>query len=86
MLEVHYFAAARDAAGVAREEVAPQDSLGALVDELLRTHPGSTEAGTPMREVLRRCTFLLDGARAESPSAPLGGVRRVDVLPPFAGG
>ncbi|MDO5032556.1 MoaD/ThiS family protein [Corynebacterium sp.] len=85
MLEIHYFAAARQAAGVAQESVEAQATLGELLDALVETHPGTTEAGMSFAEVLERCTFLVDGAHAKR-AATLAGATRVDVLPPFAGG
>ncbi len=39
-----------------------------------------------LKEVLGRCSFLIDGAGNTAMDSPLVGVTRVDVLPPFAGG
>lgn len=88
MLEVHYFAAARAAAGCASETVESPATLGALVDALSTTHTGTTDAGMSFAEVAQRCTFLVDGLGAgrNLGAVPLDGVKRVDVLPPFAGG
>ena len=72
MLTVHYFAAARAAAGV--------------VVQLGKDHTGTTAAGMSLKEVLGRCSFLIDGAGNTVMDSPLAGVTRVDVLPPFAGG
>ena len=47
---------------------------------------GTTEAGMSLKEVLGRCSFLIDGAGNTAMYSPLAGVTRVDVLPPFAGG
>ncbi|WP_408932212.1 MoaD/ThiS family protein [Corynebacterium sp. YSMAA1_1_D6] len=84
MVDVHYFAAARAAAGRA-QDTAEAATLGELLNVLRDRHTGSTEAGMSFAEVLERCTFLVDGASA-SEDAVLSGASRVDVLPPFAGG
>ena len=84
MIDVHYFAAARAAAGRA-QDTAEASTLGELLDVLRQRHTGSTEAGMSFAQVLERCTFLVDGARATE-DAVLSDASRVDVLPPFAGG
>lgn len=84
MVDVHYFAAARAAAGRA-QDTAEAATLGELLDVLRQRHTGSTEAGMSFAEVLERCTFLVDGTSATE-DAVLGRASRVDVLPPFAGG
>ena len=84
MVDIHYFAAARAAAGRA-QDTAQAATLGELLDVLRARHTGSTEAGMSFAEVLERCTFLVDGASATG-DAVLTDASRVDVLPPFAGG
>ena len=84
MVDVHYFAAARAAAGRA-QDTAEAATLGELLNVLRDRHTGSTEAGMSFAQVLERCTFLVDGASATE-DAVLSGASRVDVLPPFAGG
>lgn len=91
MLDVHYFAAARAAAGTAQEQIPTAQVptyLGELLDQLAAAHSGTTEAGVGLAEILQRCTFLVDGAAAGDNyrQVSLDGVARVDVLPPFAGG
>ncbi|MBK4149474.1 MoaD/ThiS family protein [Corynebacterium macginleyi] len=86
MLTVHYFAAARAAAGVASEQVKAPTTLGQLIDQLAKDHTGTTDAGMSMKEVLERCNFLIDGAGNTQADSPLQGATRIDVLPPFAGG
>lgn len=97
MLDVHYFAAARAAAGMKQERIDnPPATLGELLEELAVHHTGSTDAGMGLREIFARCSFLIDGANpaaqaggqkaADPESASLAGAERVDVLPPFAGG
>jgi sulfur-carrier protein len=78
MLVVRYFAGARAAAGVTEEKVEAA-SLGELI--------ATVGAGRPkLAEVLRACSFLVDGLARKDRSAPLPGSATVDVLPPFAGG
>ena len=84
MIDVHYFAAARAAAGRA-QDTAEAATLGELLNVLRDRHTGSTEAGMSFAQVLERCTFLVDGASATE-DAVLSDASRVDVLPPFAGG
>jgi len=77
---VRYWAAAKDAAGVA-EEPFEAETLG----ELIRRISGNPE----LKRVLRRSSFLVNGAPAgtRDPGTirlPEGAV--VEVLPPFAGG
>ena len=75
---IRYWAAARDAAGVA-EETLPGSSL----EELL----ASARAGRDERfgAVLAVASYLVDGVRVDR-SAPLDADAVVEVLPPFAGG
>lgn len=84
---VRYFAAARDAAGLAEEQVAlpAGATLADLIDDAARRHRGTTHSGLSLADVAGRCSFLLDGRRAD-PDTPLAGIARVDMLPPFAGG
>lgn len=84
-MRICYFAAARAATGVSEEEVGSFDTLEQLLDDAARRHTGTTEAGNSLDDILGRCTFLIDGRRAQ-PDADLRGAQRVDVLPPFAGG
>lgn len=83
-MRIHYFAAARAAAGVAEEEVGEYPTLGRLLADASLRHP-APQTGLTLGEVLTRCTFLVDGRRADL-DTPLAGASRVDVLPPFAGG
>ncbi|WP_291314755.1 MoaD/ThiS family protein [Corynebacterium sp. UBA2622] len=84
-MRIHYFAAARAAAGVSEEEVGEFATLGEVLDDATRRHPGATDAGLTFADVLERCTFLVDGRRAQR-GDPTAGAERLDVLPPFAGG
>ncbi|MFC6147133.1 MoaD/ThiS family protein [Corynebacterium nasicanis] len=85
-MEIHYFAAARAAAGCDSETITDVPAtLGELLDARATTLTGRTDAGMSFAEVLERCTFLIDG-RNSPRTASLAGASRVDVLPPFAGG
>ncbi|WP_018296775.1 MoaD/ThiS family protein [Corynebacterium lubricantis] len=85
-MEIHYFAAARASAGTATETLGGDFStLSDVLDAAIRQHAEPVEGALPLAEVLDRCTYLLDGHRAER-NAPVGGAQRIDVLPPFAGG
>lgn len=85
-MEIHYFAAARAAAGTDREQVADiPATLGELLDARAAAHTGTTDAGMTLGDVFGRCTFLIDGRNSGRTDA-LSGAARVDVLPPFAGG
>lgn len=77
-MRIHYFAAARAAAGVSAEDTSPRETLGLVLDDAAGRHPD-------LAPILARCSFLVDGKRADA-DAPLAGAQRVDVLPPFAGG
>ncbi|OFT74856.1 molybdopterin synthase sulfur carrier subunit [Corynebacterium sp. HMSC30G07] len=77
-MRIHYFAAARAAAGLAEEDVEALPTLELLLADAAARHPD-------LQPILDRCTILIDGQRA-TPDASLTGASRVDVLPPFAGG
>ncbi|UZN05091.1 MoaD/ThiS family protein [Cellulomonas sp. S1-8] len=81
-VEVRYFAAAAEAAGRDGEHVtlAPGTTVGALLDALGERH------GPALRDVAARCALLVDGVLHRDRDEPVGSPRRVDVLPPFAGG
>ncbi|GGO02704.1 MoaD/ThiS family protein [Microbispora bryophytorum] len=77
---IRYWAAAKEAAGVP-EEPFDAETLGDLLAGISRD--------PAVERVLRRCSFLVDGAPAgtRDPATidlPDGAV--VEVLPPFAGG
>lgn len=89
MVTIHYFAAARAARGQGLETLDPSETgartLGELIGYLGREHTEHRAAGMTLAEVFRRCSFLLDGRRADE-TAPLDDVERLDIMPPFAGG
>lgn len=85
-MEIHYFAAARAAAGTDRQLIdPPTGTLDDLLRELAAHHTGTTDAGMNLGDIFDRCTFLVDGHNTPR-HAPLTGAHRIDVLPPFAGG
>ena len=80
---LRYWAAAKDAAGVAEQVVAAETLAGALA------LAGSAAARARLLPVLERSSFLIDGTQvgrkaAESVQLNEGAV--IEVLPPFAGG
>ncbi|AKE90595.1 MULTISPECIES: MoaD/ThiS family protein [Rhodococcus] len=79
-IEVRYFAAAADAAGVEKETVAlaPSVDLGTLKTALIDRH------GAEMARVLSVAAFLIDSELTRDLGRAAGPT--VDVLPPFAGG
>ncbi len=76
---VRYFAAARDAAGVAQETV-DADTIQACLALIQENH------GPELQRVLKVCSLLVDGLRARDLDRQLLGDVEIDVLPPFAGG
>ena len=81
---VRYWAAAKQAVGVA-EEVLTAGTLAEMLAAVLARHPAAPALGG----VLARSSFLIDGEQAgtrppESVILCEGAV--VEVLPPFAGG
>jgi molybdopterin converting factor small subunit len=84
MVTVRYWAAAKQAAGVA-EEILTAGTLAELLTAVLARHPGAPA----LEGVLARSSFLIDGEQAGN--RPPGSVTLregavVEVLPPFAGG
>ncbi|KQY59827.1 molybdopterin synthase sulfur carrier subunit [Aeromicrobium sp. Root495] len=77
MIEVRFFAAARDAAGVSSER-RDEATVGELRSALVRDHPA-------LGAVLGHCALLVDGTRRGDDHG-LADAERADVLPPFAGG
>jgi sulfur-carrier protein len=78
---LRYWAAAKQAAGVA-EETVRADTLGAAL-------AAAAGRGAALQAVLARCSFLVDGdpVGTRPPEAvPLREAAVVEILPPFAGG
>ena len=81
---IRYWAAAKDAAGLAEESVA-----AATLAEALNAVVASRAPDKRLHDELERSSVLIDGTRASRANAedialPDGAV--VEVLPPFAGG
>jgi molybdopterin converting factor small subunit len=86
MVTIRYWAAAKDAAGVAAESFDAGTLAGVLAAALGRR---DGDRGERLRSVLSRSSFLIDGAPAgvrphEEITLPDTAV--IEVLPPFAGG
>jgi sulfur-carrier protein len=84
MVTVRYWAAAKQASGVA-EEILTAGTLAELLAAVLARHP----AAPALEGVLARSSFLIDGEQAAN--RPPGSVTLregavVEVLPPYAGG
>ncbi len=86
MVTIRYWAAAKDAAGVAAESLEAgtlADALAAALDSRGR------ERGERLRGVLARSSFLIDGQPAgvrPHQEIALAETAVIEVLPPFAGG
>jgi sulfur-carrier protein len=80
---LRYWAAAKDAAGVAEQTVTADTLAMALAQA------GESEARARLRPVLQRSSFLVNGApvgRRAAESVQLSDGAVIEVLPPFAGG
>jgi molybdopterin converting factor small subunit len=87
---LRYWAAAKQAAGVAEETISAETLAAALEVALSeRERNDAPGTSTDLRAVLARSSFLVDGApvggRAPE-SVALREAAVVEVLPPFAGG
>jgi sulfur-carrier protein len=84
---IQYWAAAKEAAGVAAESV-EADTLAEALDVILARR--ADDAGSErLRSVLAASSFLVDGApagRRGPAELVLPEAARIEVLPPFAGG
>ena len=84
MVTVRYWAAAKQAAGIAEENLAAE-TLAEVLATVLARHGEDPD----LKTVLARSSFLVDGERAGG-SGQEGAVLRegavIEVLPPFAGG
>jgi sulfur-carrier protein len=81
---IQYWAAARDAAGVAAESV-EAGTLAEALDVIVARRGGDGR----LRSVLATSSFLIDGAPASRRMASnlvLPDAARIEVLPQFAGG
>ena len=62
-MQVHFFAAARSAAGTAQLSVPlaelPSATLGALIEHLGQSLEGTTPSGLTLAQVMEQCSFLV---------------------------
>lgn len=78
---IRYWAAAKDAAGVPEETVA-----AATLGEALTVAVANRASDAPLRNVLKRSSFLVNGTRVRAEETPLEDGAVIEILPPFAGG
>ena len=85
-MQVHFFAAARSAAGTAQLSVPltelPSATLGALIEHLGQSLEGTTPSGLTLAQVMEQCSFLVNGARSDG-QAPLQDADRVTFCLPL---
>jgi sulfur-carrier protein len=94
IVTLRYWAAAKQAAGVAEETLSADTLGGALAAALRAREPAAAASGqadrqAALRSVLARSSFLVDGnpVGGRAPEAVLlDDAAVVEVLPPFAGG
>ncbi|MFY9889503.1 MAG: MoaD/ThiS family protein [Streptosporangiaceae bacterium] len=83
IVTIRYWAAAKEAAGVAEHELTADTLAGAL------SAAADKNGGGQLRAVLARSSFLVDGnpvGRRAADSVALQDGSVIEVLPPFAGG
>jgi len=88
---LRYWAAAKEAAGIAEETVDADDLGAALAAGLAAAgrRPAAEPGDERLRLVLARSSFLVDGRPAGTrppESIPLADGAVIEILPPFAGG
>jgi sulfur-carrier protein len=90
IVTLRYWAAAKEAAGVAEETIRAGTLAEALAAAGRRGGNGAEAAQDPrLRAVLSRSSFLIDGSPVGSRAAEtvmLSDASVIEVLPPFAGG
>jgi sulfur-carrier protein len=82
IVTMRYWAAAKDAAGTAEQQLSA-DTLATALSQ------AGVEGGAQLRAVLDRSSFLIDGnpvGRRAAESVELADGNVIEVLPPFAGG
>ncbi len=83
LVTMRYWAAAKDAAGVAEHQLTAETLAAALAAAL------EINGGAQLSAVLDRSSFLVDGhpvGRRAADSVVLADGNVIEVLPPFAGG
>ena len=89
IVTLRYWAAAKDAAGVAEDKVEAQTLAEALAAGLAAAADRPGDHAARLRQVLARSSFLVDGQPAgvrPHESIMLSADSVIEVLPPFAGG
>ena len=77
-VHIRFYGAAKAAAGVGEIEVSPA-TLGEILASV-------SEHNLLLRQVLSRCSFLIDGAHCNDLAVGVISGSTLDLLPPFAGG
>ena len=83
IVTMRYWAAAKDAAGVAEQQLTADTLATALITA------AEIRGGAQLSAVLDRSSFLIDGnpvGRRAADSVVLADGKVIEVLPPFAGG
>ncbi len=89
IVTLRYWAAAKDAAGVAEDKVEAETLAEALTAGIAAAADRPGEAAWRLRQVMARSSFLVDGRPAGTrppASVMLSADSVIEVLPPFAGG
>ena len=89
IVTLRYWAAAKDAAGVAEDKVEAQTLAEALAGGLAAASDRPGDHAARLEQVLARSSFLVDGQPAgirPHESITLSPDSVIEVLPPFAGG
>jgi molybdopterin synthase sulfur carrier subunit len=84
---LRFFAAARAAVGRDEQVVEVPDGESATIGRLLtEVRPVEGTSAADWRDVLLRCSFLVDGLTTRDREQIVADGDVVDVMPPFAGG
>ena len=84
---LRFFAAARAAVGRDEQVVDVPDGESATIGRLLtEVRPVEGTSAADWRDVLLRCSFLVDGLTTRDREQVVAHGDVVDVMPPFAGG
>ena len=89
IVTLRYWAAAKDAAGVAEEKVEAETLAAALAEGVAAARDRSADHGDRLGRVIARSSYLVDGHPAGTrppESILLTADSVIEVLPPFAGG
>lgn len=89
IVTLRYWAAAKDAAGVAEEKVEAETLAVALAEGVAAALERSGDHGERLERVIARSSYLVDGQPAGTRppvSIRLENGAVIEVLPPFAGG